>query len=244
MKNKGRRPYSGLPHLDLNSSILLARGVLREKNSAPPHEFAEFLNQESFNSGTRLRIAGTRHFGLTTTAMNLVKITPLGRALIENDADIEKLQTAFLNPPLFLTAAAHFVDTPVPIDNAALEEYLIQIGVRPSMVSRARYVFLKSAQQAGLMKARGDKLAFVGEAAGLLDLAPDRQFNPAKIEARKKSTQYFDATLSMFPGTENVSIDRYYEWLRLVVDGINFQIAEDDNRRIQVTISRPAAPES
>lgn len=176
--------------------------------------------------------------------MNMVKITPLGQALIEDDSDVDNLQVAFLNPPLFLTAAAHFADTPVPIDNAALEEYLIQIGVRPSMVSRSRYVFLKSAQQARVMRARGDKLQFVDAASGILASAQVREFNPVKIEAQKKSSQYFEVTLGMFPGTDNVSIERYYEWLKLVVEGINFQTAEDDDRRIQVTISRPAPPES
>ena len=172
------------PYCDLDSAIELAKGVHEAGGMAcESDQLAAQLSMESKGGGFRVRLNGSRMYGLVTYERGgRVTLTELGKRAIDADRERVARVDAFMAVELYGKLYEHFKGSPLP-PQAALDRSLASLGVGDGVKEKARQVLMRSAKQAGFFELASDRLtkpAIRTEAAG----TPDNQ---GSVEKKRQS---------------------------------------------------------
>jgi hypothetical protein len=143
------------PYNDLDDVVKLTRTLHQNRGGrARISELAAELGQSAASGTLRLRLSAARMFGLVEVRHQQVMLTPLGQAIVDPAKEAASRVKAFLQVPLYERIYEEFNDTQLPGDSG-LEARIREFGVTPNQVSRARQVFMRSAEQASFFKTAG-----------------------------------------------------------------------------------------
>lgn len=147
------------PYCDLDSAVELVRGVHGAGGMAcESDQLAAQLGMEAKGGGFRIRVNGTRMFGLITYERGgRINLTDLGKRVIDGDKERAARVEAFLSVELYAKVYEHFKGSPLP-PQAALERSLVSLGVGDGVKDKARQVMMRSAKQAGFFEMAADRL--------------------------------------------------------------------------------------
>jgi hypothetical protein len=147
------------PYVDLDNAAEVVRGVHEVGGTACDYEqLAAHMGQEAKGGGFRLRVNGTKTYGLVATERGgRITLTDLGHQIIDSTQEKAARAQAFLNVPLYKAVFDSFKGRPLP-PQAGLERHMVQLGVGPKVADRARQVLLRAAKQAGYFDLAADRL--------------------------------------------------------------------------------------
>ncbi len=153
------RSQVAFPYNDLEEAQRVARAVHdRGGRQCSEAQVAAALNHDSVAGGAfRLKLSAARMFGLVEFNDQSVKLTQLGIDLVESQSGPTLRVEAFLNVPLYRLIYKKYEGYKLP-GSAGLEGEMQTLGVSPKIAERARQVFQRSAEQAGLYNAAKDRL--------------------------------------------------------------------------------------
>jgi hypothetical protein len=166
------------PYNSLEDVIPVAKAVHRlGGNECRIETLAGELGHESIKSGGfRQKMASAQDFGLTSYSSGLVRLTPLGERIVDQDQERAARVEAFLKVPLYAAIYEEFKNGALP-PTAGLEAKIVSLGVAVKQKDKARQVFQRSAKEAGFFAYGTTKLIYpaVGkpEAKGAAVQTPD-----------------------------------------------------------------------
>jgi len=161
---KRQRSSIAFPYMDLGEAVAIAAAIHKNvgTGSCTPDQLAPWVKQSPTSSGFRMRLAAGRLFGLIDTERgNAIRLTDLGRLVVDPQREREGRAQAFLSVPLFQAVHDKFKGTVVP-PTAAFEKELIGLGVAATLKETARRVLERSAEQAGFYATSRDQLVMPG----------------------------------------------------------------------------------
>src|SRR5712671_6348832 len=161
---KRQRSSIAFPYMDLGEAITLAKAIHNNvgTGTCSVQQLAPWVKQSHTSSGFRSRLGASRLFGLIDTdRTDALRLTELGRLVVDNKRDREGRAKAFLSVPLFAAVHNKFKGGVVP-PVAALEKELVALGVASTLSDTARRVLERSAEQAGFYEAGRDRLVMPG----------------------------------------------------------------------------------
>jgi hypothetical protein len=166
------------PYMDLDDAIAVAKAVHDTSGSGvcQHDQLAAKLETTTSSSGFRVRISTARTFGLIETdrSGSGVRLTALGKMIVDNGRAREAKAKAFLAVPLY-SKIYELNRGKVLAPPAALEREMADLGVAQKQTGRARQAFERSAQAAGFFESGRDRL-----------VAPGIAEEPPKKEEPKK----------------------------------------------------------
>src|SRR5579885_2192844 len=151
-EQSGKRQRSSIafPYMDLNEAIALAKAIHNNvgTGTCTTEQLAPWVKQSPTSSGFRSRLTASRLFNLIDTdRADALKLTDVGRIVVDPKREREGRAKAFLSVPLFAALHDKFKGTALP-PTAALEKELIALGVASTLAETARRVLERSADQA------------------------------------------------------------------------------------------------
>lgn len=161
---KRQRSSIAFPYMDLSEAMELACAIHKNvgTGTCSVDQLAPWLNQSPNSSGFRIRLATSRLFGLVDTERgDALKLTDLGKAILDPKRERECRAKAFLQVPLYRALFEKFKGGVIP-PAAALEKEMVALGVAETLKERARPVFERSADQAGFFESGRDRLVLPG----------------------------------------------------------------------------------
>lgn len=150
----------GFPYGDLKDAIEVVRKMFENNGQqhCTIHQLAAWLGHDSVTSGAfRLKLTTARTFGLIEFDHDTVKITELGRDIIDPNHERQAKVQAFLHVPLYQELFERNKGHMLPTD-VGLEQEIVGLGVPPKQRDKARQAFQRSAQQAGFFEQGRTKL--------------------------------------------------------------------------------------
>lgn len=145
-------PYSGLGDAEQVAEALHERG-----DSASLDQVAAQLNQTVTSGAFRTKIATARIFGAIEVRRGEVRLTALGRRLVDPEKVREARVEAFKHVPLFKQIYEEYKGHQLP-SAAGIEAQMEKLGVSPKQTDRARQALQKSAERAGFFESGKDRL--------------------------------------------------------------------------------------
>jgi hypothetical protein len=161
-ENKTPRAYERstieFPYNDLADAMEIARAIhINAGTSCTLDQLAAYTRQSMTSGAFRGRVANAGTFHLTENERGEVKLSELGRRIVEPArADAAKVE-AFLSVPLYERVFEHFKGYTLP-PPAALGRYMNEVGVASKQTDKARQAFMRSARQAGFFAHGEDRL--------------------------------------------------------------------------------------
>ena len=120
-------------------------------------QLAAWTNQSPKSSGFRLQVTTARLFNLVDGGGAALRLTELGRAVVDPAQAREAKTRAFLTVPLYRTVFEKYRGGVLP-PPAALERDFVSLGVAEKQKDRARQVFERAAEQAGFFESGRNRL--------------------------------------------------------------------------------------
>ena len=156
---KRERSTIAFPYGDLAEAEAVARPVLdRGGGEAEYSQLAAWLGHETVNSGGfRLKVATARHFHLIETEGSTIRLSALGRAILDPERQRAARAQAFLSVPLYQQVFERYDGGLLPKD-IGLENQMQTFGVAKKQVKKARQAMARSAENAGFFEAGRDRL--------------------------------------------------------------------------------------
>ncbi len=147
------------PYLDLDAASELPLAIHSGYGlKCTVDQLAGATKHESVRSGQFMRkIAAAQTFGLIERDGDEVRLTQLGRNLVNDSFKAQAKAQAFLEVELYKKVFDQFKGGVLPADKG-LENSMKDLGVAPKQVEVARQVFQKSATQAGFFGHGKDRL--------------------------------------------------------------------------------------
>lgn len=163
------------PYSDLNEAIKVASTVYDSAGGqCGLDQLASWLGHDSMRSGTfRMKLSAARLCGFVEVNRDEVQLTPLGHQVIDPTHEREARVRGFLNVPLYRRLYDMFKGRQLPPDTG-LEQTIVKLGVSPKQRDKARQVFQRSADQAGLFNQGRSRLVLP---AGIRDTPGDPTLN-------------------------------------------------------------------
>lgn len=161
---KRKRSSIGFPYMDLDEAVTLAAAIHKNvgTGSCSVEQLAPWMKQSPTSSAFRTRLGTSRLFGLVDTERSdALRLTELGRLIVDAKRAREGRAKAFLAVPLFRALHDKFKGGVVP-PVAALEKEMIALGVASTLKETARRVFERSAEQSGFFAHGRDRLVMPG----------------------------------------------------------------------------------
>lgn len=179
------------PYTHLDDAIAIPRTVFdKAGQQADLMQLAIWLGHGSHTTGAfRTKTGAAVVFGLVTSEKGEIALTDLGSRIIDPELEALARVRAFLAVPLFKALYDKYRGRMLPGDTA-LESEIVSLGAAPKQKVRARQIFSKSAQQAGLFNSGKDRLilpAGISESMLTSDAQPAKQREsqtPAVIESK------------------------------------------------------------
>jgi hypothetical protein len=138
-------------YFDLDNSIKIVLAIeALGGNQVSWAEVARQMNMDSASGGFRIRMLSAKTFGLIAYDQGLVSLTDLGQRVTQPATALTARIHAFSTVVLFNTLFRQLQGQPLPSD-ADIEARIEALGVSPKQKSKARQIFLRAAEQAGLL---------------------------------------------------------------------------------------------
>lgn len=160
-----QRSTIGFPYMDLADAVEVAQAIYGNvgQGECEEDQLAAWLGLSPKSSGFRVRLSTARMFGVIEGGGSNLKVTPLGRQIVDpNQARAAKIK-AFLNVPLYRAIFDNYKADVLP-PPAALERDIMGLGVAEKQKGRARQVFERAAEQAGFFEQGKNRLVKPGVA--------------------------------------------------------------------------------
>jgi hypothetical protein len=157
---RGKREVSTVrfPYADLFAAEEIAKGVSAYGVSAAINDLAGHMNATSTSGTFRSKVSAAHTFGLVVAdGPGRLRLTDLGKSIIDLQTQALARAQAFLNVELYLVVFEEFSGRQLP-KGIALESFMVSAGVAPKQASRARQAFQRSAEEAGYFRAGRDRL--------------------------------------------------------------------------------------
>lgn len=161
---KRQRSSIAFPYMDLGEAIALAKAIHGNvgTGACTLQQLAPWVKQSATSSGFRSRLAASRLFNLIDTERSdALRLTDLGRMVVDPKREREGRAKAFLSVPLYAALHDKFKGSVLP-PTAALEKELVALGVASTLSDTARRVLERSADQAGFYESGRDRLVMPG----------------------------------------------------------------------------------
>ena len=155
------RAENRYPVYDLDSVVAMAMSIRDDGGGRADHpHLASYLNYSGTNNGAFLhRIAAARLFGLVEKSGKYLVLTPLANRILApehpGEDDLRARHQAFMNVPLYRQLYDRYQSGPLPPEAGLRNAFETHYGVPRARTQRAYRVFMGSADQAGLFRARG-----------------------------------------------------------------------------------------
>jgi hypothetical protein len=159
-KDKRERSQIVFPYSDMKEGIAVAQAIWNNVATAPCElaQLAAWLDHDSVTSGSfRGKVNAARIFGLVETGPNSVKLTALGRRIVDPQKGPAAKVDAFLTVPLYQAIYERYAGSLLP-NNVGLEKEMTELGVAAKQADKARQAFQRSAQEAGFFRQGSNKL--------------------------------------------------------------------------------------
>ncbi|PHR77850.1 hypothetical protein [Henriciella sp.] len=157
-ENAFRRARSKIqfPYTDLSRAEELCHALLEIAGRAETEQTQLAVKLDmSANGGTfRGRLSAAKMFGLIETPSSGVRLTGLGRQILERDTKAAARAEAFTNVELYSAMYDRYNGYSLP-PAAAVERQMVELGVPPKQKERARQAFASSAETAGFVAPNG-----------------------------------------------------------------------------------------
>ena len=239
---KRQRSTIGFPYTDYDSSATIAVAIHTYvgHGECSQGQLAAWTNQSVKSSGFRVQLSGAKLFGLIESGVDAgnLKLTELGRRIVDpNKARTAKAE-AFLNVPLFKELYEKYKDGITP-PNHALEREILLLGVAEKQIAKARQVFESSAQQTGFRDVDAKRLVM----PAMIVKQGDNQEKLGN-EDRDNSEGSLDldplimALLRKIP-KENWSAESRLRWFRTFAMNVS-QVYDDDTNPVELKINLEA----
>lgn len=172
------------PIVPLKDVIEMASLIDRRGGRCRFDELATALSQVRTSGAFRGRTAAGRMFGATETAGAELVLTDLGRRMISPDTEAEALAEAFLNVDLYRALFDRYAADGGKLPAVTVIDVDIErLHVLPQRASKARQVFLRSAETAGFFRSGRDRLIRPGRGS----IATGRSSAPERKEPTEVS---------------------------------------------------------
>lgn len=146
------------PYGDLEDAIGFAKAVRDVGGqSCEIDQVAAFLKQVPTSGAFRMRLSFPRVFGLTENERGVVRLTDLGKRIVDTQQERHARVDAFLHVPLYRAIFDQYKGYTLP-PPAALEREMVKLGVSSKQADKARQAFDRSFKQAGFNWAGDDRL--------------------------------------------------------------------------------------
>ena len=238
---KRQRSTIGFPYTDYSNCSALADAIHSHvgHGECSIEQLAAWTNQSPKSSGVRVQIASAKLFGIIEVGAEAgkLKLTELGRKIVDPNKAITAKAEAFLNVPLFKALYEKYKDGVTP-PNSALEREIDALGVAVKQRAKARQMFVNSAQQTGFR-----------------DAAPNRLVMPASIVIHDEKQETSNngelgiddgvgdallldplimALLHKIP-KENWHAEKRLRWFRTLAMNVS-QVYDDDSEPVEMKI--------
>jgi hypothetical protein len=162
--NRRLRMYKGVPTKEApkRSRIKFTATDLRTATEVPtaliannqaeatPDRVGEFMEELGTGGAFRGKIAAAASFGFVETGPERVTLTDWGVSAVNPETRIKAWRKAVMNVPLYRALVEKYSKEPLP-DDVRLEEDLVRRGVVPASAQRARWMFMRSLEQAEMI---------------------------------------------------------------------------------------------
>jgi hypothetical protein len=146
------------PYGDLDDAVSFAKAIYAVGGQGCLIEqLAGFLKVAPSGGAFRSRMAHPRIFGLVEYERGAVKLSDLGRRIVDATQEDSAKVDAFLTVPLYRAIYDRYKGYTLP-PPAALEREMASLGVSSKQTDKARQVFERSARQAGFYWAGNERL--------------------------------------------------------------------------------------
>jgi hypothetical protein len=179
-KDKRERSQIVFPYSDMKEGITVAQAIWENVALAACElpQLAAWLNHDSVTSGSfRGKVNAARIFGLVETGPNSVKLTALGRRIVDPQKGPAAKVDAFLTVPLYRAIYERYAGSLLP-NNIGLEKEMTELGVAAKQADKARQAFQRSAQEAGFFRQGSNKLVKPAFAAVQEEMEIERRDQP------------------------------------------------------------------
>ncbi|MBS0221342.1 MAG: hypothetical protein JSR91_11440 [Proteobacteria bacterium] len=146
------------PYGDLEGAVRVAHAVFHSFGETCTHDqLAGALQLVANTGGYRARIAPARTFGLLDAERGGVRVTELGRRILDPQTEKSAKIDAFMRVPLYAALYDRYKGGLLP-GASGIENAMAELGVSKKQTERARQVFERSAMQAGFFGFGRDRL--------------------------------------------------------------------------------------
>jgi hypothetical protein len=152
------------PYGDLDVAVAAAKKIFAGKGQqqADMAQIVALLGHDTSDSGAfRFKLSTARTFGLIDADSKQGRLTEIGIRIVDPEFEALAKVQAFLAVPLFKVMYERYKNRILPLDKV-IEGEMIALGVAPKQGERARQVFQKSAELAGLFTYGKGKLILPG----------------------------------------------------------------------------------
>lgn len=156
---KRQRSAIAFPYTDYENVEGIANAIHENvgHGDCSPGQLAAWTDQSAKSSGFRTQLSAARLFGVIEGEGDALRLTELGRRIVDPTKARAAKAEAFLRVPLFKALYEKYKDGVTP-PSAALEREIAGLGVAEKQKARARQVFESSAQQTGFREAAPNRL--------------------------------------------------------------------------------------
>lgn len=156
--DKRQRSSIEFPYGDLDDAVEFAKAIRDVGGqSCEIDQVAAHLKQAPSGGAFRMRLSYPRVFGLTENERGIVRLTELGKRIVDPQQEAGARAEAFLGVPLYRAIYDKYKGYTLP-PPAALEREIANLGVSSKQTDKARQAFDRSAKQAGFFWAGPDRL--------------------------------------------------------------------------------------
>lgn len=147
------------PYHDLDAAAEVGNAVYSRVGygSCELDELAAEMDQV-ISGAFRVKLAAAKTFGIVEKdGRSAVKLTDLGKKIVNDAGDIGARVAAFFSVPLYEAIYEQYKGQKLP-PMKALERAMLELGVSSKQTDKARQAFERSAEQAGFFDAGKDRL--------------------------------------------------------------------------------------
>lgn len=144
---------SPFPPVSIDEALVIARAILEHNAGKPMRRITIFdtLGRQPESGSSRSLITASAGYGVIegNYKSDLIKLTELGRSIVEKD-DVSAKLSAVLSVEIFRLFYERYQNAVIPNQNAALD-YLKTQGIPETSASNCLEVLLANARQVGLV---------------------------------------------------------------------------------------------
>lgn len=155
---KNERSAIAFPYNDLNFAITVARAIHEHAGqSCAPDQLAAWMGQNVRSGAFAAKLSVARIFGLIETERGVVRLTDIGRRIVDPASEAAARVDAFLHVPLYKAIYDKYRGYTLP-PAAALEREMAALGVSSKQTDKARQAFERSAEQSAFFATGRERL--------------------------------------------------------------------------------------